>query len=155
LILNSEFKIQVLTNFKLAQSFACTRLITQSTEASMTRDGIIKDVSETKRVLMSGDFTPKQSDTLIGFVNEQIKDYCHSKVDQRIFERKLDEKLDALKTIFHSKEDQQLFEEKFKHFEQKTEERFLQMLDLIKNQSLAINELSKKMDKINEKNSLS
>jgi len=142
----------------------------------MTRDGIIKDVSETKRVLMSGDFTPKQSETLIGFVNEQIKDYCHSKVDQRIFERKLDDKFNALKTIFHTKEDQRIFENWLKDelelrfnslttifhskedqriFERKLDERFMQMLEMIKTQSLAINELSKKMDKINEKHSLS
>jgi hypothetical protein len=153
----------------------------------MTRDGIIKDVSETKRVLMSGDFTHKQSEMLIGFVNEQIKDYCHSKVDQRIFEnwlkdelefrfnslttifhtkedqrifeRKINEQFDSLKTIFHSKEDQRIFEkkldEKFKHFEKKSEDRFLQVMEMIKTQSLAINELSKKMDKIDEKYSLS
>jgi hypothetical protein len=114
----------------------------------MTKDGIIQDVSETKRRLMSGDFTPKQSETLIGFVNEQIKDYCHSKVDQRRFENWLKDdlefKFNSLTTIFHTKEDQRIFEAKI-------DERFLLMMDMIKNQSLAINELSKKMDKINEK----
>jgi hypothetical protein len=141
--------------------------------------GIIKDVSETKRVLMSGDFTPKQSETLIGFVNEQIKDYCHSKVDQRIFEnwlkdelelrfnslttifhtkedqrifeRKLDERFESLNTIFHTKEDQRIFEQKL---EQKLDDRFLQITEIIKTQSLAINELTKKVDKISEKHSL-
>jgi hypothetical protein len=144
----------------------------------MTRDGIIKDVSETKRVLMSGDFNPKQSETLIGFVNEQIKDYCHSKVDQRIFQtwledhleirfydserrlmQKIEEKLEEKLSNYHTKDDQRIFEikldEKFKHFEQKTEDRFLQVIEMIKIQSLAINELSKKMDQINEKHSLS
>jgi hypothetical protein len=103
---------------------------------------------------MSGDFTPKQSNTLIGVVNEQIKDYCHSKVDQRRFEDYLDYRFEEFKT-FHTKDDQRIFEkkldEKFKHFEQKTEDRFLQVIEMIKTQSLAINELSKKMDKINNK----
>ena len=142
----------------------------------MTRDGIIKDVSETKRVLMSGDFTPKQAEMLIGFVNEQIKDYCHSKVDQRIFENwlkdELESRFNSLTTIFHTKEDQLIFETKLDErfellnsifhtkedhriFETKVEDRFLQVIEMIKTQSLAINELSKKMDQINERHSLS
>ena len=109
--------------------------------------GIIKDVSETKRVLMSGDFTPKQSDTLIGFVNEQIKDYCHSKVDQRIFQTWLE---DHLEIRFNDSERRLM-----QKIEEKLDERFLQVMEMIKTQSLAINDLSKKMDKIDEKHSLS
>jgi hypothetical protein len=134
----------------------------------MTRDGIMQDVGEKMRGLMSGDFNPEQARALFAFVHEQIKEYCHSKVDQRIFEswlkenwhskedqrifeKRLDEKLDerfnALNTIFHTKEDQKIFE-------QKMEDRFLSIMEMIKTQSLAINELTKKVDKINEKHSL-
>jgi hypothetical protein len=85
-------------------------------------------------------------------VNEQIKDYCHSKVDQRIFENwlkdELESRFNSLTTIFHTKEDHRIFETK-------VEDRFLQVIEMIKTQSLAINELSKKMDQINEKHSLS
>jgi hypothetical protein len=120
----------------------------------MTRDGIMQDVGEKMRGLMSGDFNPEQARVLFAFVHEQIKEYCHSKVDQRVFESWIKEnwhsKVDQrvfegwLKENWHSKEDQRVFE-------QKIEERFLLMMDMIKNQSLAINELSKKMDRINEK----
>jgi hypothetical protein len=96
---------------------------------------------------MSGDFTPKQSDTLIGFVNEQIKDYCHSKVDQRIFQTWLE---DHLEIRFNDSERRLM-----QKIEEKLDERFLQVMEMIKTQSLAINDLSKKMDKIDEKHSLS
>jgi hypothetical protein len=130
----------------------------------MTRDGIMQDVGEKMRGLMSGDFNPEQARALFAFVHEQIKEYCHSKVDQRIFEswlkenchskedqrifeEKLDERFNALNTIFHTKEDQKIFE-------QKMEDRFLLLMELIKTQSQAINELTKKVDKISEKHSL-
>jgi hypothetical protein len=145
----------------------------------MTKDGIMQDVGEKMRGLMSGDFNQEQARVLFAFVNEQIKEYCHSKVDQRIFEnwlkdelefrfnslttifhtkedqrifeRKLDERFESLNTIFHTKEDQRIFEQKL---EQKLDDRFLQITEIIKTQSLAINELTKKVDKISEKHSL-
>ena len=91
---------------------------------NMTKDGFIQDVNEKTRQLMQDDFNEKQAQALFGFVNEQIKDYCHSKVDQRIFEKKLDERFKT----FHTKVDQRRFEdyleEKFKVFEQDQKNRF-------------------------------
>jgi hypothetical protein len=86
----------------------------------MTRDGIMQDVGEKMRGLMSGDFNPEQARALFAFVHEQIKEYCHSKVDQRVFESWIKEychsKVDQrvfeswLKENWHSKEDQRVFE---------------------------------------------
>ena len=113
----------------------------------MTRDGIMQDVGEKMRGLMSGDFNPEQARALFAFVHEQIKEYCHSKVDQRIFEGWLKDYLENEFKTFHTKQDQRVFE-------QKMENRFLLVMEMIKTQSLAINELSKKVDKISEKHSL-
>ena len=65
-------------------------------EIAMTKDGIIQDVNAKTRVLMKNDFNRQQAEALFGFVHEQIKEYCHTKVDQRIFEKKLFERLDQL-----------------------------------------------------------
>jgi uncharacterized protein YneR len=67
-------------------------------EIAMTKDGIIQDVNAKTRVLMKNDFNRQQAEALFGFVHEQIKEYCHTKVDQKIFEKKLFERLDQLAT---------------------------------------------------------
>jgi hypothetical protein len=64
----------------------------------MTKDGIIQDVNAKTRILMEKDFNRQQAEALFGFVHEQIKEYCHTKVDQRIFEKKLFERLDQFAT---------------------------------------------------------
>jgi len=127
----------------------------------MTRDGIIQDISETKRRLMSGDFTPKQSETLIGFVNEQIKDYCHSKVDQRIFENWLKDYLKEKFKVFeqnqverfksfHTKEDQRIFEynlnEKIDARFERIESRMDKFEENMEKQSLALGVMMKKLE---------
>jgi actin-related protein len=150
----------------------------------MTRDGIMQDVGEKMRGLMSGDFNPEQARALFAFVHEQIREYCHSKVDQRVFEKKLDEKLqtfhtkedqrvfeswikgnfytkedqrifeeklderfNALNTIFHTKEDQRIFEEKITDRFQRLENKMDKFEEKMEQQTFAIIELTKAINK--------
>jgi tetrahydromethanopterin S-methyltransferase subunit G len=64
--------------------------------ASMVRDGKRQDVGEQTRKLMSEEFTKSQAYALVGFVQQQILDYCHTKVDQRIFENYVKERFDEI-----------------------------------------------------------
>jgi predicted nucleic acid-binding Zn-ribbon protein len=64
----------------------------------MKNDGIVQNVDEQARKLMSDDFTKTQAYALFGYVHQQITSYCHSKVDQRVFKTYVADRFDKLES---------------------------------------------------------
>jgi chromosome segregation ATPase len=62
----------------------------------MERDGKMQDVREQTRRLMAEEFSKSQAYALYGFVQQQIMEFCHTKVDQRIFESYVKERFDRI-----------------------------------------------------------
>jgi chromosome segregation ATPase len=65
-------------------------------ESKMERDGKMQDVREQTRRLMAEEFSKSQAYALYGFVQQQIVEFCHTKVDQRIFESYVKERFDRI-----------------------------------------------------------
>jgi chaperonin cofactor prefoldin len=65
-------------------------------ESKMEKDGKMQDVREQTRKLMAEDFSKSQAYALYGFVHQQIMEFCHTKVDQRVFENYVKERFDRI-----------------------------------------------------------